>query len=205
MHWSSGFVHVKSFGCQLPTPPNPAPVSKHPNNPTATATYPIFNPNQYPEELLFCTELLFVVILYVSLYIFCMSFFSSSLCYWLAATGDCGTLSTFKCLSSLFPRLQKNMGTGQFKNFNQYFSFRPNICYYFNDPKFSDRQVWANSVNPDRSSLIRVLTVCYFGYIFWTHFSMVKLSCIFENSAFIGTPGKTSKILLSCLDILITF
>ena len=32
---------------------------------------------------------------------------------------------------------------------------------YNNDPKFSDRQVWANSVDQDqRSSLIRVYTVC---------------------------------------------
>ena len=55
---------------------------------------------------------------------------------------------------------------------------------HHNDPKFSDRQVWANSVDPDqtgplllRSSLIRVYTVCHSVYKFWTYFSMVKLNC----------------------------
>ena len=43
--------------------------------------------------------------------------------------------------------------------------------------KFSDRYVSANSVDPDprgASSLIRVYTVCYSVYIFWTHFTVVK-------------------------------
>ena len=55
------------------------------------------------------------------------------------------------------------------------------LCFlvsYCNVPKFSDRQAWANSVNPDqtapRSSLIRVYNVCHSICIFWTHYSMVK-------------------------------
>ena len=50
---------------------------------------------------------------------------------------------------------------------------------YCNDPKFSDRQVWANcrSNYPWRSSLIRVYTVCHSICIFWTHYSMVKPLC----------------------------
>ena len=50
------------------------------------------------------------------------------------------------------------------------------ICsVYRNFPKFSDRQVWANSVDPDQtapSSLIRVYTVCHSVCIVWTHYSM---------------------------------
>ena len=47
---------------------------------------------------------------------------------------------------------------------------------YRNDPKFSDRQAWANSADPDqtRSSLIRVYTVCHSVWILWTHYSMVE-------------------------------
>ena len=58
---------------------------------------------------------------------------------------------------------------------------------YSNFPKFSDRQVWANSANPDqrsslirvctRSSLIRVCTVCNTLCIFWKHYSKEKPSC----------------------------
>ena len=48
---------------------------------------------------------------------------------------------------------------------------------YHNVPKFSDRHVWANSADPDRSSLIRVYTVCNFGHIFWVHYCLVKPSC----------------------------
>ena len=51
------------------------------------------------------------------------------------------------------------------------------ILQYCNDPKFSDRQVWTNSADPDqtapRSSLIRVYTACQSVCIFWTH-SVVK-------------------------------
>ena len=43
-----------------------------------------------------------------------------------------------------------------------------------NDPKFLDRLVWANSTDPDRSSLIRVFTFCNTVRIFWMHYSMVK-------------------------------
>ena len=39
---------------------------------------------------------------------------------------------------------------------------------YRNDPKFSDRYVWANSADPDQTSLIRVFTgrTCHFiGFV----------------------------------------
>ena len=46
---------------------------------------------------------------------------------------------------------------------------------YRNVPKFSDRYAWANSADPDqRSSLIRVYTVCHSVCIVWTHYSMVE-------------------------------
>ena len=46
---------------------------------------------------------------------------------------------------------------------------------YRNDPKFSDRQAWANSVDPDQTApLIRVYTVCHSVCIVWTHYSMVE-------------------------------
>ena len=41
-----------------------------------------------------------------------------------------------------------------------------------NDPKFSYKQVWANSVDPG-ISLIRVYTVCHFVCILWMHFSLL--------------------------------
>ena len=50
------------------------------------------------------------------------------------------------------------------------------IDQYRNDPKFSDRYAWANSVDPDQtapSGLIRVCTVCHSVCIVWTHYSMV--------------------------------
>ena len=43
--------------------------------------------------------------------------------------------------------------------------------YYHNFPKFSDRQVWANSVDP---GLIRVYTVCHSVCIVWTHYSILE-------------------------------
>ena len=51
--------------------------------------------------------------------------------------------------------------------------------HYRKDPKFSDRQVSANSADPDQTapSLIRVYTVCNSGCIFWVHYSSVKPSC----------------------------
>ena len=46
---------------------------------------------------------------------------------------------------------------------------------YSNDPKFLDRYVWANSADPDqRSSLIRVYTVCHSVCIVQTHNPMVE-------------------------------
>ena len=40
---------------------------------------------------------------------------------------------------------------------------------------FLDRYAWANSADPDqRSSLIRVYTVCHSLCIVWTHYSMVE-------------------------------
>ena len=49
--------------------------------------------------------------------------------------------------------------------------------YYRNFHKFSDRQVWANSADPDQtapSSLIRVYTICHSVCTVWTHYSMVE-------------------------------
>ena len=52
------------------------------------------------------------------------------------------------------------------------------VSNYRNFPKFSDRQVWANSADPDqtapRSSLIRIYTVCHSVCIVWTRYSMVE-------------------------------
>ena len=44
---------------------------------------------------------------------------------------------------------------------------------YLNDPKFLDRQIWANSVDPDQEGF----TVCHSVCTFWTHSSMVKPPC----------------------------
>ena len=58
------------------------------------------------------------------------------------------------------------------------FKFWDNYINYSNDPKFSDRQVRANSVDPDQTApLIRVYTVWNSIYIFRTHYSMVEPSC----------------------------
>ena len=46
--------------------------------------------------------------------------------------------------------------------------------------EFSDRQVLANSADPDQtalSSLIRVYTVCHSACIFWNHYSVIKWYC----------------------------
>ena len=50
---------------------------------------------------------------------------------------------------------------------------------YRNVPMFSDRQVWANSADPDQTapSLIRVYTVCNSLCIFWMHYSKERPSC----------------------------
>ena len=48
---------------------------------------------------------------------------------------------------------------------------------YRNDPKFSDRYVWANSADPDQTAprgAVRVYTVCHYVCIVWTHCSMVE-------------------------------
>ena len=45
---------------------------------------------------------------------------------------------------------------------------------YRNDPKFSDKYAWANSADPDQSSLIRVYTVYHSACVVWTHYSMVE-------------------------------
>ena len=50
--------------------------------------------------------------------------------------------------------------------------------------KFLDRQVWANSVDPEqtacswRNSLIRAYTVCHFACIYWMHCFTVKPPCL---------------------------
>ena len=49
---------------------------------------------------------------------------------------------------------------------------------YCNDPKFSDRKVWADIVDPDQTAPIRVYTVCYSVCIFWTHYFMVEVHCL---------------------------
>ena len=53
------------------------------------------------------------------------------------------------------------------------------IHFYRNVPKFSDRQVWANSADPDQTapSLIRVYTVCNSLCIFWMHYPKETPSC----------------------------
>ena len=49
---------------------------------------------------------------------------------------------------------------------------------YCNAPMFSDRQVWANSADPDQTApLIRVYSVCNSLSIFCMYHSMVKPSC----------------------------
>ena len=57
----------------------------------------------------------------------------------------------------------------------QYLGLGFNKSEYRNDPKFSDRYAWANSADPDqKSSLIRVYTVCHSVCIIWTHYSRVE-------------------------------
>ena len=45
---------------------------------------------------------------------------------------------------------------------------------YRNDPKFSNRQVWANSVEPDQEHSDWSLHCLLFHRHFWIHYSMVK-------------------------------
>ena len=66
--------------------------------------------------------------------------------------------------------------------------------YYCNDPKFSGWQVWANSADPDqRSSPIRVYTVCHAVCIFRMHHTMVKPHC--SNFRIITASFRVSEIL----------
>ena len=52
---------------------------------------------------------------------------------------------------------------------------------YRNVPKFSDRQVWANSADPDHIALEEQsdqgLHCLQFSLHFWTHYSKEKPSC----------------------------
>ena len=103
-----------------------------------------------------CTSRIFVCLFCACMF---LSFFSSSWCRGLAAVCDCGIPWTF-----LF--------------FFFFFFFFFCVCFacYHNDPKFSDRYIWANSADPDQtaSSLIRVYTVCHSVCTVWTHYSMVE-------------------------------
>ena len=44
-------------------------------------------------------------------------------------------------------------------------------------PKFSDRQVWANSVDPDQTAPRSGSTLFAIPCTFWTHYSMVEPPC----------------------------
>ena len=41
---------------------------------------------------------------------------------------------------------------------------------FSNDPKYLDRQVWANKVDPHLEQSELVYTVCHSICIFWTHY-----------------------------------
>ena len=48
-----------------------------------------------------------------------------------------------------------------------------------NNPELSDRQVWANSVDPwSWSSLIWVYTICHSVCIFWLNYYLIKPHCL---------------------------
>ena len=53
------------------------------------------------------------------------------------------------------------------------------LYYSLNNPKFSDRHVWANKVNSDQSD--QILHCLPFRLHFWTHFNMVKYCSRFQN------------------------
>ena len=58
---------------------------------------------------------------------------------------------------------------------------------YHNDPKFLDRQVSANSADPDQTApLNRVYTVCHTVCIFLSHYSLVEPHCSNNYSNFLG-------------------
>ena len=44
---------------------------------------------------------------------------------------------------------------------------------YHSGPKFSDRQVWANSVDPDQTAHDQVYTVCHYSMV-WNHMHIVQ-------------------------------
>ena len=84
---------------------------------------------------------------------------------------------------SKFVSQRKNMEVNSDKN-------------YHNVPKFSDRQVWANSADPDQTvprGLIRVYTVCNSLCIFWMHYCKEKPSC--SSFRVITTNFRVSEIL----------
>ena len=53
---------------------------------------------------------------------------------------------------------------------------------YYNDPKFSDRQAWANSVDSDQTAVPEQsdqgCTVSHSICNFWTHYSMIEPHCL---------------------------
>ena len=61
------------------------------------------------------------------------------------------------------------------------------VVSYRNDPKFSDRRVWANSVDPDETA------PCHPVCIFLTHYSVIKRYC--SNFRIITAIFRVSKIL----------
>ena len=81
-----------------------------------------------------------------------------------------GPFELGKLAHKLWERLKYMKSNSSPKEFNLSTQYR-------NDPKFSDGQVLANSADPDRSSLIRVYTVCNSVCIFWMHDSKVEPHC----------------------------
>ena len=72
----------------------------------------------------------------------------------------------------LFRVCRKGRGSsGGLLSMAQYDPWNYENSEYRNDPKFSDRQAWANSAVPDPT---RVFTVCHSICIIWTHYSTVK-------------------------------
>ena len=61
---------------------------------------------------------------------------------------------------------------------NKEFNMKKKYLHYRNDPKFSDRQGWANSVDQIRLLLeVRVYIVCHSICTFWMHYSTAKPLC----------------------------
>ena len=82
---------------------------------------------------------------------------------------------------------------------------------YRNEPKFLDRYAWANSADPDqRSSLIRVYTVCHSVCMVWTHYSMVEPHTCSSNfrvitTKFLGVRIFRKFMVLSCTEVYIIY